>query len=364
MFMSDDSVFIIAEAGVNHNGDPDLAMQLVDAVAESGADAVKFQTFDAKALVVSSAAKAFYQQAATGSTESQQQMLAGLELDRETYHRLWHRAKEHGLLFMSTAFDSASLAFLINGLDLPLLKIPSGEITNGPLLLEYAQTGRDLVLSTGLSTIDEVKTALSVLAFGLTGKHSPSVEAFDRAFVSQEGQDALRAHVTLLHCTTQYPAPFASVNLKAMASLQEAFGLRVGYSDHTRGTVVACAAVALGARVIEKHVTLDKSLRGPDHAASLEPAEISQMVNSIRIVEQTLGSGKKTPHASELENRSVARKSLVASCIIRRGEKFSAENVTSKRPGDGCSPMKYWHLIGAVAEQDYLPDQLIAQDQD
>ena len=334
-------------------------MQMVDAASKAGADAIKFQTFDAKALVTSSASKARYQQAATASAESQQQMLAGLQLDRETHYRLKRRAEEHGLLFMSSAFDSHSLAFLANDLDLPLLKIPSGEITNGPFLLEHAQTNRDLVLSTGMSTLGEVKSALSVLAFGLTGGKSPSIDAFNKVFVSEEGQGALRRHVTLLHCTTQYPAPYDSVNLNALGSMQSAFGLRIGYSDHTVGTTVACAAVALGARVIEKHITLDKTLPGPDHAASLEPQEFHQMVESIRIVELSLGDGNKAPHEAELENLPVARKGLVAARAILRGELFSPDSVAVKRPGTGRSPMEYWDILGRESKKPYEFDEFL-----
>jgi len=359
MFDPDRSVFVIAEAGVNHNGDSDLAMQMVDVASEAGADAIKFQTFDAKALVTSSAPKARYQQAATDNAESQQQMLAKLQLDRETHFRVKRRAEEHGLLFMSSAFDSQSLSFLANDLGLSLLKIPSGEITNGPFLLEHAQTNRDLVLSTGMSTLGEVKAALSVLAFGLTGGISPSIHAFNEAFASKAGQEALRAHVTLLHCTTQYPAPFDSVNLKVLVSMQAAFGLRIGYSDHTPGSVIASAAVALGARVIEKHFTLDKNFPGPDHKASLEPSELRQMVDSIRTVEQSLGNGEKVPHDTELDNRPVARKSLVAARAIPRGELFSPDSVAVKRPGTGRSPMEYWDILGRESKKPYEFDEFL-----
>ena len=359
MFESDQSVFVIAEAGVNHNGDPDIAMQMVDAAAEAGADAVKFQTFEAKALVTSKANKARYQQAATGGDESQRQMLAGLELDREVHCRLKRRAEERDLLFMSSAFDSQSLTFLVNDLNLPMLKIPSGEITNGPFLLEHAQANRNLLLSTGMSTISEIKTALSVLAFGLVGGECPSTRGFDEAFASEAGQDALRARVTLLHCTTQYPASFASVNLKALASMQTAFNLKVGYSDHTSNSVVACAAVALGAVAIEKHFTLDRTLPGPDHLASLEPSEFREMVEGIRRVEQSLGTGEKMPHDSELENRPVVRKSLMAACAIRKGELFSSKNVVIKRPGTGRSPMEYWDILGQASKRSYESDEFL-----
>jgi len=359
MFLPDQSVFFIAEAGINHNGDPDRALRMVDVAAEVGADAIKFQTFNAQALVTSSADKALYQQATTGSAGSQQQMLARLQLDNETHHRLKRRAEGHGLLFMSTAFDSPSLAFLTNELNLPLLKIPSGEITNGPLLLEYAQASRNLVLSTGMSTLEEIKIALSVLAFGLLRGQPPNRNAFDRAFDSKEGQDALRERLTLLHCTTQYPAPITSVNLKALTSLKEVFGLRVGYSDHTSGGVVACAAVALGARVIEKHFTLDKTLSGPDHAASLEPQELRQMIENVRMVEQSLGDGEKRPDAVEAENLPVARKSLVAAQAIARGELLSSDNVAVKRPGTGRSPMEYWDVIGCRSDKPYELDEFL-----
>ena len=286
-------------------------------------------------------------------------MLERLQLNGEVHYRLKRRAEERGLLFMSTAFDSESLAFLSNDLGLPLLKIPSGEVTNAPLLLEYAQTNCKLLLSTGMSTLNEVKIALSVLAFGLTGENSPSPGAFFQALAGQEGQDALRAHVTLLHCTTQYPAPFHSVNLKVLVSMQAAFGLRIGYSDHTPGSVVVSAAVALGARVIEKHFTLDKNFPGPDHKASLEPAELRQMVDSIRTVEQSLGNGEKVPHDTELDNRSVARKSLVAACAITKGELFSPDSVAVKRPGTGRSPMEYWDILGRESKKPYEFDEFL-----
>jgi len=352
-------VFVIAEAGVNHNGDPDRALQLVDVAAESGVDAVKFQTFDAKEIVTAKASKALYQQASGDNEESQREMLARLQLDKETHCRLKQHAEERGLVFLSTAFDSPSLAFLLSDLDLQLLKIPSGEITNGPLLLEYARSGRDLVVSTGMSTLEEVKTALSVLAFGFTSGEIPSSRSFDEAFSSEVGREALLAHVVLLHCTTQYPTPFANANLKAMNSLSEIFGLRVGYSDHTPGLVAACAAVARGACVIEKHFTLDRALPGPDHSASLEPQELSEMVEHIRTIQVALGDGEKVPQVGELENLAVARKSLVAKVEIAKGELFSERNLGVKRPGIGRSPMDYWDLIGSPSDKAYRPDQLI-----
>jgi len=345
------SILIIAEAGVNHNGDTDLAMELVDVAADAGADAVKFQTFDAQALVTATAEKALYQQRTTDRAESQQQMLAKLQLDNETHHRLKRKAEDRGLRFMSTAFDSPSLAFLVDELNLPVLKIPSGEITNGPLLLEYAQADRDIVLSTGLSTISEVKAALSILAFGFMGLDNPCSESFGNAFASTEGQKKLLERVVLLHCTSQYPAPIESANLRAMASMRDVFGLRIGYSDHTPGIEVAIGAAALGARVIEKHFTLDKT--------SLEPHELEQMISSVRLVEQAVGDGNKVPHASEMENRPVARKSLVAAKRIERGEVFSTVNIAVKRPGSGLSPIGYWDILGSTSKKSIDVDEFI-----
>tara|TARA_B100000686_G_scaffold145820_1_gene153315 strand:+ start:617 stop:1696 length:1080 start_codon:yes stop_codon:yes gene_type:complete len=353
---SDKSVFVIAEVGVNHNGDPNLAAELVDIAREVGADAVKFQTFAANALVTATAEKARYQKTATKVAESQRKMLERLQLDVETHFELMRQAQSVDLHFMSTAFDSKSLEFLVKELDLPILKIPSGEITNGPLLLEFARTGRELIVSTGMSSMEEVQTALSVLAFGLVGTGQASMDAFSQASTSEKGQAALRSKVTLLHCTTQYPAPPKSVNLQAMVSMGETFGLKMGYSDHTPGTAVACAAVALGARVIEKHITKDKRLTGPDHAASLNPEEFRILVEAVRTVEHALGDGVKIPHKEEIENIPIARKSLVAARSIAKGEHFSPANVTAKRPGDRRSPMEYWDLMGQIAERNYDAD--------
>lgn len=359
MFLPEASTLIIAEAGVNHNGNLDLAFQLIEVAAEAGADVVKFQTFDATQLVTRSAPKAIYQQVSTGTGESQLEMLSALQLDHQSHYELKQFAEDKGLVFLSTAFDSPSLAFLVNELELEILKIPSGEITNGPLLLEYARSGRNIILSTGMSTLDEVQTALSVLAFGFTDGLAPSAASFAAAFESDDGRDALVEHVVLLHCTTQYPAPIDSVNLRAMESMRDFFGLEIGYSDHTNGLTVSCAAVALGARVIEKHFTLDRSLPGPDHAASLEPEELRQMVDSIRMVEVALGNGEKVPQEAELTNRDVARKSLVARENIIKGQAFSEANLSIKRPGMGRSPMDYWSLIGEFSESDYLTDEII-----
>lgn len=353
------SVFIIAEAGVNHNGSLQTAMQLVDAAVAAGADAVKFQTFKAEKLVTQSASKAEYQKQTTGAAESQLEMLRKLELKYEFHFQLRDYCRRQGIEFLSTAFDIDSLAFLVNELGISRLKIPSGEITNGPFLLAHAQTGKEIIVSTGMSTLGEVEAALGVLAFGFLGWERPSLAAFQQAYSAEAGQAVLKEKVTLLHCTSEYPTPMADVNLRAMDVLQQAFGLPVGYSDHTEGLVVPIAAVARGAVLIEKHFTLDRSQKGPDHQVSLEPDELKQMVLDIRAVEQALGRPGKMPQALELQNRAVARKSLVAAASITAGEKFSAENLTSKRPGTGLSPMEYWRLLGHASHQDYQMDDLI-----
>lgn len=354
------STYIIAEAGVNHNGSIDLARQLIDVAADAGADAVKFQTFKAQNLVSKSAPKANYQTRTTGDDESQFDMIHKLELDETAHLLLMSHCQRKGIQFLSTPFDFESVDLLAQKMKLPFLKISSGEITNGPLLLYIAQTGKPVILSTGMSDLDEVQQALGVLAFGYVGHiKKPSHAGFIEAFESAEGQAVLRDKVRLLHCTTEYPAPFKDVNLRAMNTLAETFGLPVGFSDHTTGIALATAAVARGAVVIEKHFTLDRCLPGPDHGASLEPEELSAMVRSIREVEIALGDGKKCPTESELKNISVARKSLVAKGIIKKGQEFTSENLGVKRPGDGVSPMKYWDFLGRRALCDYCEDQKV-----
>ena len=303
-------VFVIAEAGVNHNGSLDLALQLVDAAKASGADAVKFQTFRADLLATRSAHKAAYQERTTANTESQFQMLQRLELDAAAHQRLIEHCSQIGIQFLSSPFDAQS-ADLLAAMNVPLFKVPSGEITNLPFLEHIASKGRPVILSTGMSTLGEVEEAVHVLkAAGAT-------------------------ELTLLHCVTEYPAPFGQINLRAMQTLKIAFGLPVGYSDHTPGLEIAIAAVALGAEVIEKHFTLDRSLPGPDHAASLEPGELQQMVNAIRHVEVALGDGIKGPAPCELPNISVARKSLVAARDLPAGHRLVAGDLDIKRPGSG-----------------------------
>lgn len=356
-------VYIIAEAGVNHNGDDNLAYRLVDLAVEAGADAVKFQTFKAENLVTERAVKADYQQQKTDTDETQYAMLKRLELSHQMHHKLAAHCKEHQIEFLSTAFDSESISFLVNDLGLTTLKIPSGEITNGPLLLEHALTGCNLILSSGMATLGEVEQALGVIAFGLlnAGKKVAisSVDQFREAYFSEEGQTVLSEKVTLLHCTTEYPAQPSEINLNAMTTMEQAFGLRTGYSDHSEGITVPIVAAVMGAMLIEKHFTTDKNLPGPDHKASLDPIELKEMIKSIRTVEQVMGNGIKTPMPSEIKNRQCARKSLVAARPIAEGEAFSADNLVAKRPGDGISPMEYWQMLDESSDRAYETDEQI-----
>ncbi|MBF0425873.1 MAG: N-acetylneuraminate synthase [Magnetococcales bacterium] len=351
---------VIAEAGVNHNGSLDLALKLVDAAVAAGADAVKFQTFRADRLVSRQAPKARYQQVTTDPEESQWRMIQRLELDASAHKRLQAHCQAAGIAFLSSPFDMESLDFLVRDLGLETIKIPSGELTNGPLLLAAARSGREILLSTGMATLAEIEAALGVIAFGLLRSPAPpGLPAFQQAFISEAGGEVLRAQARLLHCTTEYPAPFAEVNLRGMETLHAAFGLPTGYSDHTEGVAVALAAVARGAVLVEKHLTLDRELPGPDHRASMEPKAMAAMVQEIRAVEAALGDGRKVPTPTELANREIARKSLVALRDIPAGTPFSVENLGAKRPGSGRSPMDWWALLGEPATQDYAEGQEI-----
>ncbi len=328
------AVKIIAEAGVNHNGDFALAKQMVDAAAEAGADYIKFQTFIPEKLVSKFAQKADYQKENTGAEESQLQMLEKLVLTQENFRELAYYSSRKQIGFISTPFDLDSIEFL-SSVAMDFWKLPSGEITNLPYLMKIGQTKKPVVMSTGMCTIQEVKDAVSVL------------------------KKAGTAEITLLHCNTQYPTPMQDVNLKAMLTLKEQLGLPVGYSDHTKGIEVPVAAAALGAAVIEKHFTLDKTMDGPDHKASLEPDELKAMVQAVRNIEQALGNGKKEPSPSEQKNISVVRKSIVAKCSIKKGEYFTEENLTVKRPGNGISPMCWYEIIGQRASRDFAEDELV-----
>lgn len=352
------SVFFIAEAGVNHNGDRGMAFELVDAAVEAGADAVKFQTFSAAALASETAPKAAYQNETTDAAESQLAMLKRLELPHDWHMPLKDYCEEKGIAFLSTPFDAFSLRFLAEDVGLQTIKVPSGEVTNGPFLLQIAETGLDIILSTGMSTLGEVRAALGVLAFGLSGANgAPGAQAFVDAFTSEQGRAALLEKVTVLQCTSAYPTPLAEANVSAMVTMRDAFGIRAGFSDHTEGVSASLAAAALGADVIEKHFTLDRNLPGPDHMASLEPGELTTLVAGIRAIEASLGDGVKAPQSSEIGTAVVARKSLTALDKIGAGERLSEENLGAKRPGDGISPMRYWEYIGRPAPRALRRDE-------
>lgn len=327
-------VFIIAEAGVNHNGDMETAKRLVDVAALVGADAVKFQTFKAENLVCKNAQKAEYQLETTDEKESQFDMLKKLELTPEMHEQLMVYCRQKGIMFLSTPFDMESLRYLVER-DMEIIKIPSGEITNYPFLRAVGKTKKKVVISSGMSTMEEVKAAVKIL------KDNGSKE------------------ITVLHCNTEYPTPYADVNLMAMLTLKKELEVEIGYSDHTQGIEVPIAAAALGATVIEKHFTLDRNMDGPDHKASLEPDELQSMVRAIRNIEAALGNGKKLPSESEKRNISVVRKSIVAKCDIVEGEAFTEDNLTTKRPGTGVSPMLWTQVIGQKAKRDFSADELI-----
>lgn len=348
---------IIAEAGVNHNGSVNLAHRLIDAAADAGADVVKFQTFRAEQLVANHAPKASYQKRTTDASESQLEMIRKLELTPSDHESLISHCKDRNIEFLSTPFDSYSLVLLTQQYKLSTIKVSSGDITNAPFLLEIARASKHVILSTGMCTLAEVEAALGALAFGFLQPGSmPLSHSFEEAYASDAGQSALLEKVTLLHCTTEYPAPVSEVNLQAMSTMRYAFGLPVGYSDHTQGIHIPIAAVARGATVIEKHFTLERSLPGPDHNASLEPDELKAMVLAIRDVERAIGNGVKRPTPSEWKNRSVARKSLVAAHSMTAGEKLV---LVCKRPGTGISPFAYWEKNGQVAARDYITDELL-----
>ena len=327
------SVYIIAEAGVNHNGDINLAYQLVDAAKAAGVDCIKFQTFKSENLVSHTAQKAEYQKAATGDS-SQQDMLKQLELSFGEFVSLKEYCDRKGIFFLSTPFDFESIEFL-NSIEMPFWKIPSGEVTNYPYLVALAKTGKPVVMSTGMCEMQEIEDAIAVLRENGT------------------------SDIKLLHCNTEYPTPYEDVNLRAMKTLRDAFGVEVGYSDHTKGIEVPIAAVAMGAAVIEKHFTLDRNMEGPDHKASLEPQELKQMVDSIRHIEAALGSGDKKPSPSEKKNMAVARKSIVAAARIKAGDILTEENITVKRPGNGICPMRWKEVLGTRAVRDFEEDELI-----
>lgn len=331
-------VFIIAEAGVNHNSNIEMARQLVDVAARAGADAVKFQTFKAENLVQKTASKAAYQKLTTSPEESQFSMIKKLELDLETHKVLIDHCQKRGIMFLSSPFDLESIELLEN-LGMKIFKIPSGEITNLPYLRKIGNLKKPTILSTGMSNLNEIAAAVDILL---------------KAGLKKE-------QLTILHCNTEYPTPMSDVNLLAMQTIANEFCVPVGYSDHTLGIEIPIAAVALGAQVIEKHITLDKQMEGPDHRSSLEPTELSAMVEAIRNIEKALGDGNKKPSSSEIKNLPIARKSIVATKPIKRGEEFSVDNLTAKRPATGISPMKWDQVIGTKATRSFQADEIISQ---
>ena len=354
-------VYIIAEAGVNHNGNFDQALKLIEVAAIAGADAVKFQTFSAIKLANSRAPKADYQKRTTKSEESQLQMLQNLELSHECHYELKEHAQKHGITFLSSAFDEESLDFL-NNMNLPLFKVPSGEITNAPLLWKFAKTGKPLILSTGMATLGEIEQALAIFTHALNHHNQPNtLNEVWLSWCNTTHRKALKNHVTLLHCTSQYPTPFCDANLRAMETLKSTFNLDIGYSDHTEGTLVPIAAVAMGATVIEKHFTLDKKLNGPDHMASLSPEELKVMVRDIRILQGTLGNSMKVPQSHEWQTRLAARQQLVAITTIQHGQLFTPQNLGTSRAEVGTSPIHYWDMLGKTAKISYKAGDAILE---
>lgn len=346
------STLIIAEAGVNHNGDLAMALELVDKAAEAGADYVKFQTFKATKLASANAKKAIYQTRTTDDTESQLAMLQRLELSVCNHKMIMARCAEKGVRFLSTPFDIASLALLTETFGLPEIKLGSGELTNAPLLLAAGRSGVRIILSTGMGSLAEVEEALGVLAFAMCREGEPKGRAeFAEVLLDPAVWTVLAERVTLLHCTTEYPAAVEDTNLRVMETMHRAFGLKVGYSDHTVGEAVSFGAVALGASVLEKHFTLDRTLPGPDHAASLEPDELVSLVRGVRMVERALGNGIKQPSPAEVANRAVVRKSLLAARDLPRRHVLTHDDIVVKRPGDGMSPMMLWDMVDQVTDR-------------
>jgi N,N'-diacetyllegionaminate synthase len=330
------NVLIIGEAGVNHNGDINIAKKLIDVAVEAGVDMVKFQTFITEEGITRNAEKAEYQLSSTDKNETQFEMIKKLELDRKAHEELIRYCNQKGIRFLSTAFDHPSID-LLHELNIPLYKIPSGEITNLPYLRHIGRMSKPVILSTGMATLKEIEDAINIL----------------------EKSGTLRNDITVLHCNTSYPTPMEDVNLKSMLTIQDKLGVKIGYSDHTLGIEIPIASVAMGARVIEKHFTLDRNMEGPDHQASLNPSELKAMVKAIRSIENALGDGVKKPSSSEMKNKSVARKSIVAARNIHKGETFTEEHLAIKRPGTGISPMKWDEIIGKVAKRNFVGDEAI-----
>lgn len=351
--------YIIAEAGVNHNGSLSMAKELVRVAKESGADAVKFQTFKAENLVTKAAKQAAYQVDNLGEATNQYDMLKKLELTYDEFIELQTYCGKLQIEFLSTPFDFESVDFLLDKLNIRVAKIPSGELTNAPFIYYVAKKKKPIILSTGMATIADIHEALAFIVYGLAKKEEMILEKIQQFYQTKQAKELIQQYVTILHCTTEYPASLDTINLNAMEHIAEQFNTKIGLSDHSAGIAVPTAAVALGAQVIEKHFTLDKTLEGPDHIASLEPHELKTMIQQIRQVEIALGGGHKQPSQVELQNSIPARKSLVAAKSIQQGEVFTVDNLTIKRPGSGISPSKYWSFLGDTATKSYVEDELI-----
>lgn len=354
--------YVIAEAGVNHNGKIKLAKKLIDIASNAGANAIKFQLFNSDLIVTKSADKAPYQ--VNNKNESQYEMLKKLELKKSELIELSNYCEHKKIDFLCSAFDSISLKFLIKTLKIKTLKIASGEITNAPFLLEHARSGKNLIISTGASDLKEVANALYVISYGLVNKKNIkneklTIQNFRKAYHSKKAKVLLKKKVTILHCTSHYPAPINEVNLRAIELLKDEFGIRLGYSDHTNNILTSISAVCLGANVIEKHFTINKGMAGPDHKASSSPKELKEMINQIRTIEIILGKREKKLQKSESQNLNIIRKSLVAIDRIYSGNLFSENNIYPKRPGNGISPFHYWKLIGKKSKKKYKVDELI-----
>lgn len=352
-------VFVIAEAGVNHNGDLATAKRLISAAKESGADAVKFQTFTPASIVTRTARSAPYQSQNTG-LGNQSDLLARLALPHDAFLLLFKEAKKVGIECMSTPFDVAALRYLIDVVGMQRIKISSGDLTNTPFLVEVARYRLPVILSTGMSTLEEIELALKALAFGFLSVNAPLKDDFAKIYSSKEGKEALQRKVTLLHCTTAYPTEFEDAHLNCISTIQQKFGLSVGYSDHTLGHTAAIVASALGAAIIEKHITLDTTDDGPDHKASMMPEQFKNMVDRIREAERALGSFEKTLRVSERDQKELVRRSIVAARSITKGQIISSEDLITKRPGTGTAPEMFWQIIGKKSSQDYEPDDFVS----
>ena len=353
-------VYVIAEAGVNHNGSLDLAYELIDKASKIGANAIKFQTFITENVLTMNTQKASYQSKLTDVNETQWEMIKKLELNFSDFEKLHKYSQKKEIEFLSTPFDIKSLNFLTKKLRLRTIKIPSGEITNLPFILEIAKYANNIILSTGMCNLSDIELALATIAFGLIGEDKEkNIKNFYNAYYSDKGQNLIKQRVKILHCTSEYPAPYNEINLNAIKTLKNTFNTEVGYSDHTQGIHIPLAAVTLGAEIIEKHFTIDKNLPGPDHKSSIEIEEFSLLIKNIKELKLSLGTGVKLPTVAEIKNRNIIRKFIVANKDIKKGETFTENNLTIKRSQLGLEPKFFWEIIGKKADKNYLKDDLI-----